>query len=404
MTTLRLYIFREIVPPILMSAVFFTTVLLLVRLFDFAGLLIKAGVKGSLFGELLLIIGGTVMVLTIPMAVLLGAIIGVGRLTNENELLAIRVAGINLARVFYPVLIAAFLVSVFMMGVNQYVVPSLFKRIDSLVYQIQFDVLTKLRPGTVYKDMGPPGTEMSLYFDEHGEGGDPGELVIKGVNVRVAVERDEFLAESTSDQENEDVFFIFAESGTIKGAPDDEHIQMILKNGMWLPEEMPTSSQTKTIQFGQLESRLDVRGKDLEELGKVLPQELQFSQLLEFLNNPPDDTAKIRDDEKGRRIPRVWKEYYSARNEMIQRFTLPLSIFSFIILAIPLAIEIRPRAKSLSLIMAVVLMASYYALFALAQSVSSSGASWTVSILAFLLPNIVMIGVGSYMFWRATQK
>ncbi|MGF1572724.1 MAG: LptF/LptG family permease [Sumerlaeia bacterium] len=401
MTLLPRYLLKEIFGPIVLSSLFFIVVLLIARIFDDIDLLLKAGVSGYVLLQVVGIFIGTLLTLTIPMAVLLGTIMGVGRLTSDNEILAIRIAGISLGRVFAPVIFSVMLLTVVLIGVNQYVVPAFYRQLDRIFYEIQFEIATNLEPGVVYDELAPPGTDMTLTFERKlpSDSGDKA-LIMEGVSMHFIMDEEVVLEQENAEKK---AYIVFAERGSVIGFPEDQRIQLVLENGRWISEEAPSSSRTTVISFAALETFLNAGNDDLEAVLKTRPQELAFSDLLNTLQNPPS-VEVFRDDEDGRRIAGVWRDYFRARNEMIQRFTLPLSCLAFVLLAIPLAMEVRPKAKSFSLVLSAVLMSLYYAFFAFAQSAGTTGISLSACLFLFLLPNILMGGIGILYFWRSVSR
>ncbi|MCC7391734.1 LptF/LptG family permease, partial [Candidatus Sumerlaeota bacterium] len=107
MNILQRYIVRELVGPVSLSILFFSFILLLRQLFRFAELLLEAGVGFGMFMQIVMIVCVTLLIITIPMAALMGCMVGIGRLTNENEILAMRVSGLSLAKLFFPVFVIA---------------------------------------------------------------------------------------------------------------------------------------------------------------------------------------------------------------------------------------------------------------------------------------------------------
>lgn len=387
-----------------MSTLFITAVFLLVRLMEFADLILKAGIEFSLFLQLLGIIFLTLLVMTVPMAVLLGTIIGVGRLTNENEILAMRVGGINIGKIFLPVLAAGVVLSMTLMVANQYMIPAIFRKVDQMIYQVTFDGLQNLKEGIVYDNLGPPDADMTFYFEERLERErDEGILTIGGVNIRVSGTENKLVGGTQTGPDINRTFMIFAESGEISGDPVTSQINLKLLNGICYPPEESGSKETTIIEFEQMEFILGDQDPDLAKTTEISPREKSFPDLRASLMDVPDGPV-IADDDEGRRIRRVWKNYFTARNEMIQRFTLPISAFAFLLIGIPLAIEVRPRAKTFSVIIAALLIAAYYGLFVLAQNFGASGGSTTLTISMFLLPNIVLGLAGLWMMWRAVNQ
>ncbi len=58
-----------------------------------------------------------------PFSVLLGAMMGLGTLNSNNELVAIRSAGVSIAKVIFSVMKAAFILAAFILIVGEYVIP-----------------------------------------------------------------------------------------------------------------------------------------------------------------------------------------------------------------------------------------------------------------------------------------
>ncbi len=98
------YIFQAIVPYILIALILLTAILFAqqtVRYLEgiFHGLVPAGFVYGVALGLL-----PNVLVFTIPMAVLAGTIVGLGRMGSDSELVAMRAAGVSTSRMVWPAL------------------------------------------------------------------------------------------------------------------------------------------------------------------------------------------------------------------------------------------------------------------------------------------------------------
>ncbi|MCN4144586.1 MAG: LPS export ABC transporter permease LptG [Thiohalomonas sp.] len=58
-----------------------------------------------------------------PFSVLLGAMMGLGRLNSNNELIAIRTAGVSIINIIFSVMKAAFILAIFMFIMGEYILP-----------------------------------------------------------------------------------------------------------------------------------------------------------------------------------------------------------------------------------------------------------------------------------------
>src|SRR5262245_47329772 len=105
------YVLNEILGPLGLGFLVYTFILLLRFLFQSAEMIIRRGRPWSTVGELLLVTVPNIVVLTIPMSLLFGILIAVGRLASDSELTAMRASGIGLASLYRPILLLAVLLS-----------------------------------------------------------------------------------------------------------------------------------------------------------------------------------------------------------------------------------------------------------------------------------------------------
>ncbi len=64
------------------------------------------------------------MYVLFPFSVLLGAMMGLGALNSNSELIAIRTAGISIGRIIFSVMKAAFILAVFMFLIGEFILPT----------------------------------------------------------------------------------------------------------------------------------------------------------------------------------------------------------------------------------------------------------------------------------------
>ncbi len=122
MRVLDRYILREFLRNFLFSLLFFTTLLLVVRFSEREmGRFISRNmsVLSSMFSLALQIPGFVIQIA--PPSVLFATFFSLGRMAQNNEITAMKSAGISLYRVFQPVLVAAFLIALFMIVFNDQV-------------------------------------------------------------------------------------------------------------------------------------------------------------------------------------------------------------------------------------------------------------------------------------------
>src|SRR5436305_11383422 len=93
--TLDRYVIREILLPLVISLIVLTFILMVPTILREAEALIAKGVEWSVIGRVLLTLLPSSLGLTIPMSVLLGILIGFGRLSGDREFVALQACGIS---------------------------------------------------------------------------------------------------------------------------------------------------------------------------------------------------------------------------------------------------------------------------------------------------------------------
>ena len=113
MKILRKYLIREIIVMFLFSLTIFTFTLVIGNIIKLAELVINRGVDIKLVGRLFLYLIPFLLSYTIPMSMLTSVLLVFGRLSGDNEIIAIRASGINIYRLSVPLLMVGLLFSLF---------------------------------------------------------------------------------------------------------------------------------------------------------------------------------------------------------------------------------------------------------------------------------------------------
>ncbi len=118
------FILAEMKGPFLFGVMAFTVLLVAGDLlFDLADLIIEKGVSLGVIARLFVYKLPSVVVLTLPMASLLSALLSFGKLSGDSELAALKASGIAFQRIVRPVLFASILVALSAILMNETVVP-----------------------------------------------------------------------------------------------------------------------------------------------------------------------------------------------------------------------------------------------------------------------------------------
>jgi LPS export ABC transporter permease LptF/LPS export ABC transporter permease LptG len=103
------YLVREIVPPMLLALLGLTFVLMMPPILQNAERLIEKGVSWMVILQVLMTLVPQALCVTIPMALLYGILLGLGRLSADREFVALQACGVSVFRIFRPIAVLAVL-------------------------------------------------------------------------------------------------------------------------------------------------------------------------------------------------------------------------------------------------------------------------------------------------------
>ena len=136
MTLIDKHIIRSTTGPFLFGFSVATFVMLIDVLRHFVDLFVTKGVPFHTATEVLVLSLGHTFALTIPMAVLVGILMGIGQLAADGEITAMKASGLGLVSVLRPLLGASLVVTLSMIAYNHFVFPDSNHRLANLVYDI----------------------------------------------------------------------------------------------------------------------------------------------------------------------------------------------------------------------------------------------------------------------------
>ena len=110
--TLQRYLIKECATPFLLSYAVATFMFLVRQLRDEADKFVEVGAQLSDVAKIVLLSVPLVSVYVLPIAVLLGVVFGVARLSKDTEMVALRASGIPLKQLAPPMLVLGALLAI----------------------------------------------------------------------------------------------------------------------------------------------------------------------------------------------------------------------------------------------------------------------------------------------------
>ncbi len=370
MRTLLRYVFRELLGPSILGTLVFTFLLILQLLYRLARLIIVSDVSFGQVGLLLLRSLPNIVVLTIPMGLLFGILVGMGRLAADSELTAMRAAGISLTRLYRPILRLATLLTVVTAVIYLFILP----RANSAV-QLQYLEIAAARPtkqvqaGQFYEEW--PGKVLYV-FDAP-----PEESRWYGV----------FLAEDLPSGETK---VTTARTGELRLDPANDRLLLLLENA--ITQEVNLEAPEGKVKVSVVESSSQVIEDNFTSNQR---EKFGFSKDVRSMTV----TELLTQYQRTGSSPTLRR---AAEVELHKRGAIPAACLVFSLLALPLAFSVqRAAGRSSGFAMSVGIIVVYWILLANAEEGAITG-QWPVG-LAMWSPNLLLTAVGFFLMWRRNR-
>lgn len=359
------YIVKEFLPPFFLGLLLFTFVLLMNRIFKLTDLIVTKGVSLVVVLKLFTYILPSFFTLTIPMAVLLAALIAFSRLSTDSEIIALKATGFSLYRLMVPVMALAAIAFIVTSYFSLYLGPQKARNFKRDLF-----ILAKTR-GIIGIDeavFNDSFKNLVIYANET-----PSADVMKGVFI-------------SDERDPKEPYVIIAEYGKLDIDPNRGYAVLTLKNGSIHKHASGKKAyqqikfDTNTLSIGLYDrffSEGDIkRGKREMTLGEL-----------------KTEAAKM--NSAGKQGDTLMTEYY-------QRFSIPFACIIFGLLGPPLGLYSRRSGRSAGVTFALAVFGIYYLLMEGGDNISSGG--YLPPLVAALMPNVVIGAVGVYVLVSSANE
>jgi lipopolysaccharide export system permease protein len=425
---LRLYAIREVVVPTLVALLTIAFLLMMRYLFDLINLLMQPGVGAGRVGYLLACLLPSVLVFAAPMAILIGVLVGIGRMILDREVLAIRASGINLFSIFAPVLGLALTLSAAVYWLSAGPVPAMMRQAILQIGQLKIELANSLEPGRFHEDLfsgnailyfreREPRTnrmlgitvEMESNVDAASEEPDRGAPAAADGDAPTSATRPEWaeagaLADEALDvlmanlRRETELTLICAESGEISipkgmeegaGSADAELLLKLANGSVHVLDANPGERDYTVLTFKTAERRMFEKSR-IERHNETAGN-AELLERIEYWRTAPETGGGRRAQER----------IGALRKELWQRRSIWPASFVFALVGIPLAIWVRPSGKSWGILIAIGLMLVYYVILQMGLTMVQE--FQPAGILVALLPNLVYGLLGAAL-WLQTLR
>jgi len=387
------YMMRELATPTLLGLLLYTFVLLMNHFFLVAEKALAKNLGAELTLRLFMVGIPKLLVMSIPMAVLLGTLIALGRFSADHEWVALQSAGHGPGVLLRPVLLHGLIGSVVTLLIYAFVVPHSHYAIRNLRGEILFssNLAADLRP-RVFRELQDDAV---LFVDEIRPGG---QRRLEGV---LLIQPDPKNRSASQ--------LVLAKYGDIYPAPDRSGALLIdLYEGEWRYFRSDEPEKYQWVQFeGARRFRLEPPGfiQALLAPPRKVAQDFTFSELLAEIREGLNQRQLLLDSNKktsAGRLQLADRRVAGSRVELHRRVALPLASFFFALLALPLGITGVRSGKGAGFAMSVVVILLYRIVFVLATNQALAGR--IPAALGPWLANLFILGWALVALWRMRRK
>jgi lipopolysaccharide export system permease protein len=357
------YLFLEILPPFGVSLLGFTCIVFLGRMMKVTQMIVVRGVGLIDVLKTCAYLLPYLLVFTLPMAATVGILLAMTRLTVDQEVIAMKTAGLSYSQLLPPVLGFSLGVGLLTLGLTVFASPWGQQATKDLLKDV---VKRRADLGIQEQVFNTDFKGMMLFVNQM----EPKGGHLEGVFVY-----------DFRDQENP--LTIYADNGNLSYDREQETMLMQLYDGRiirWGQEP----NRWQTLEFKRYQVPLEVFSFAFK--GAKSETEMTLRELW----------AVVRDQ------PRGSDPSNRALVELNQRFALPVGAVLLSLMAMPLGLRPGRHGRTWGLILGLVVFLVYYVVFT---------ASWRLAVnakinpaLAPWLANFLFIWVAAYLWYRTVRE
>jgi LPS export ABC transporter permease LptF/LPS export ABC transporter permease LptG len=370
MRLLDRYIAREVVSHGILGLAVFTFVFFVPQLVRLMDLVVRH--TGSIWTVALLFLCTIPPGLgfTFPIGVLVGVLIGLGRLSADSEIVALHASGISLRRLLLPIGIVALVASGGTLATTFWLSPMALRTVARLQQQLLSSQAPFAVQPRVFDERFP---KFVLYVQDV----EAAATHWRGVFLASAAGATADLIPQSGDHSQQSSVTI-AEEAQIVTSPAQHEIDLHLGSGSTHEYDQRTPDQYNVTTFGETDIPVDISGAS---------SPLKNSSL------------SVAEEPAGALLSDKGPSWRTSRVEFQRRIAFPAACLVFALLGVPMGVRPRRGGRAGGLILTLILVGGYYFLFVSGDHLAAQGrispflGVWAGNIVAFILGLIMLARV-----------
>ncbi|MFH1504544.1 MAG: LptF/LptG family permease [Candidatus Omnitrophota bacterium] len=354
MKILRNYILKDFLSVFIFSLLTLSMVMLIGNLIKISDMVIRKGVNIIDALKIFSFFVPYLLGFTIPLAFLLGTLLVMGRLAADNEMIAIRVAGIPLTKILNIFLMIGIIFSLFLFILNDRVIPDFHYRYRNQVKNIYSkNVSALIEPGVFLENF----ENYILYV------ADKNENKLKNIFIY------ELDAKSSTSK------ITFAKQGEF--VVEGDTLKVKLEDGFRDEAVSKKSTELYRLNFKVFFMDIPIQKKEKIEISKK-PSDMRLKELMKKISQLKEQGIKP----------------VELQGEFHKRISFSFSAIAFIILGFGVSLAVKHREKSINFGIAFLTAGIYYLMFIFGEALIEY--RMIIPFLGMWLPNLIILLTGGY--------
>ncbi len=363
--TASLYILKEILPIFLIGLMTFTIILLMDKILKLIELVVNRGGSLSQILMLFVFISPSFLIITIPVAVLLGTLLTFGRLSSDSEIIAFKASGMSLYQLFVPISIFALATFFLTSALVFYGLPWGNRGFKATLYRLaqsKADIEIKER---IFNDAF---SNLVVYVDR---------VPLQGNHMEGILIYDQ--------REKGKSSTVIAKEGFLINNPESQEIILRLLNGD-IHRFEPEAHIFQKVKFDTYDMRLELAKTFAAIEKKLKDKEMSI-----------DDIQKKMEE-----VKRAGGDTTSYEVEIHKRYAIPFTCVVFALIGVPLGIQPHRSGRSYGFILSILILLAFYIsltaseILAVRKIMPAYSAGW--------IPNLLFLVLGIYLLVKTARE
>ncbi len=332
------YIIRSILPYLGFAWLILSVILFVQQASRYSDIFFNNIIPATLIWQLTLALVPNVIILTCPMAVLVGVIIGLSKMQGDSELVVIRAAGIGNLQITLPIIILGIVLSFLAFFINLKGIPLAAQIVRKIAIQTALlKLASPIEPGVFNTEI----QGLTIY--------------VKNGDFEKGTWQNIFIYQE--DQKNQQVRLITSTNGRIDSGSEDTELVLerasVSSFSLENPKQKLVSEQVKNLRF-RIQTK---RGELLNKLSKTeeTPEELGLNELAQYA------------------LSKSGKEKTEAEILWLRRIVLSITPLIFAILGTALVLRFNRGGRGWGIFLALISLISYYLIALFGEQLARTG-------------------------------